>query len=121
MLFLIIFILSLASGFVFTWWVGAIIAFIAAWFAGKRSGQTFWSGFLAVAAAWLILALFKSVPNDHILASRVAKMIGLPHWTLVLLITLIIGGLAGGMAALSGLLVKKAMTSPQPSPKERKP
>lgn len=115
MLFLIIFILSLASGYLFTWWAVAIIAFVAAYFNGKKSAQTFWSGFLAVAAAWLVLALFKSVPNDHILVSRVAKMVGLPHWILVLLITLIIGGIAGGMAALSGVLVKKAVSSSDPS------
>ncbi|MCJ8209282.1 hypothetical protein MUY27_06150 [Mucilaginibacter sp. RS28] len=108
MLFLIILVLALASGFVFTWWVGCIIAFVAALLTGKTGRQAFWSGFFAIALVWLVLALFKSVPNDHILADRVAKMIGLPHWSLVLLITCLIGGLVGGMSALSGLLVKKA-------------
>lgn len=108
MLFLIIFILSLLSGFIFTWWAAAIIAFVAAVFAGKSAGQAFWSGFFALAVVWLLLALFKTIPNDHILADRVAEMVHLPGWVSLLLVTILIGGLVGGLSALSGLLVKQA-------------
>lgn len=108
MLFLIIFVVSLASGFIFTWWVGAIIAFVAALIAGKTAGRAFLSGFTGIALAWMLLALFKSVPNDHILANRIAVMVHLPGWIWVLVLTCIIGGLVGGMSALSGLLVKRA-------------
>lgn len=107
MLFLIIFIITLASGFIFTWWAIAIIAFVAAFYAGKTSVQAFWSGFFAIAASWLILILFKTVPNNHILADRVAKMLQLSNWILVMVITQLIGGVVGGMASLSGLLVKR--------------
>lgn len=108
MLFLIIFILTFASGFVFTWWVGAIIAFVAALITGKTAGRSFWAGFLAIALAWTLLALFKSIPNDHMLAGRVAVMLQLPGWIWVLVVTCLIGGLVGGMSALSGVLVKRA-------------
>jgi len=108
MLFVIILILSLISGFFLPWWVAAIIAFLVALYWGKTSGQAFWSGFLALFLAWLILALLKSIPNDNILATRVAHLLHLPNWTLLLVVTAIIGGLVGGLAALSGLLVKKA-------------
>lgn len=109
MLFLIILILSFASGYFLPWWVVAIAAFLAALFIGKTSGQSFWSGFLAVFVVWAALALFKSVPNDHILASRVVQLFPLPNnWIWLLAVTALIGGLVGGMAALSGVLVKKA-------------
>jgi hypothetical protein len=53
----------------------------------------------------------KSIPNDNILASRVIQLFPLPHqWILLLLITALIGGLVGGMAALSGILTKKAFS-----------
>ena len=107
MLFLIIFIITLASGFIFTWWAIAITAFVAAFYAGKTSSHAFWSGFFAIAAAWLILILFKTLPNDHILADRIAKMLQLPGWIFVMIITLLIGAIVGGMAALSGLLLKR--------------
>jgi hypothetical protein len=110
MLFLIILILSFISSYLLPWWASAIIAFLAALFAGKTSGQSFWSGFGAISILWTILALLKSVPNDNILASRVIQLFPLPHqWILLLLITALIGGLVGGMAALSGVLTKKAL------------
>lgn len=109
MLFILIFVLTLIAGFITPWWVMAIIAFIMALYAGKKPAQAFWSGFGAIFLVWLILALFKSVPNHHILASRVAILFHLPHWILLLLITALIGGVVGGMSALSGFLVRRLM------------
>jgi hypothetical protein len=37
-------------------------------------------------------------------------MFQLPNWTLVLVLTALIGGLVSGMAALSGELLKRAFT-----------
>jgi len=108
MLFLIILILSLISGFFLPWWMVAIIAFLAALFLGKTSGRSFWSGFGGVFIVWTILALLKTIPNDNMLAKRVTQLFQLPNWILILLISALIGGLVGGMSALSGVLVKKA-------------
>jgi hypothetical protein len=111
MLFLIILVLSLISSYFLPWWAAAVIAFLAALFIGKTSGKTFWSGFGAIFVSWIILALMKSIPNNNILASRVIQLFPLPHqWILLLLITALIGGLVGGMAALSGVLTKKAFS-----------
>jgi hypothetical protein len=108
MLFLIILILSFVSSYFLPWWVAALIAFLAALFIGKTSGRSFWSGFGAIFILWVILALLKSIPNDNILAGRVIQLFPLPHnWILLLLITALIGGLVGGLAALSGILTKK--------------
>lgn len=108
MLFLIIFFLSLASSFIFTWWAAAVITFFAALYLGKSAKESFWSGFFALAFLWILLALFKSIPNDHILAAHIAQMVHIPNWTMLLLITVIIGGLVGGMASISGFLLKRA-------------
>jgi len=111
MLFLIILILSFISSYLLPWWAGAVIAFLAAFFIGKPSGKAFFSGFGATFVLWVILALMKSIPNDNMLASRVIQLFPLPHqWILLLLITALIGGLVGGMAALSGVLTKKAFS-----------
>jgi hypothetical protein len=111
MLFLIILILSFISSYLLPWWAAAVIAFLAALFIGKTSGRTFWSGFGAIFILWIILALIKSIPNDNTLASRVIQLFPLPHqWILLLLISALIGGLVGGMAALAGVLTKKAFS-----------
>lgn len=107
MLFLIILLLSFISSFFLPWWISALIAFLAAFFIGKTSGQAFLAGFGAVFIAWIVLALLKSVSNNNILAKRVATMFHLPHWIFLLLITALIGGIVAGMAALSGILLKK--------------
>ncbi|WP_345955373.1 hypothetical protein [Mucilaginibacter sp. PAMB04168] len=113
MLFIIIFVLSLATSYILPWWAVAIIAFAATVYAGYRPAQAFASGFGAVFCVWVLLALFKSVPNNHMLANRVAALMGLPHWMILLLATAFIGGLVGGLAALSGFYVKRAFQNDQ--------
>jgi hypothetical protein len=109
MLFLVIFVVSFIGSYFLPWWAAAAIAFVAALFIGKTSGKAFWSGFGAIFVLWLILALMKSMPNENMLASRVIQLFPLPHqWILLLLISALIGGLVGGLAALSGVLTKKA-------------
>jgi hypothetical protein len=60
----------------------------------------------------MVMSLWKSLPNENILANRVAGMFMLPDWPFawifVVLITCIIGGLATGFAGLSGFFVRKA-------------
>jgi hypothetical protein len=109
MLFLIILILSFACGFFLPWWVAAIVAFLAAFFISKTSLQAFCSGFAALFVVWAVLALLKSLPNENILAGRVVQLFPLPNnWIWLLMVTALVGGLVGGMAALSGMLLKKA-------------
>ena len=109
MLFLIILVLSFITSYFLPWWMVAIIAFLAAFFIGKAPGQSLWSGFAAVFVVWTVLALFKSIPNNHMLADRVIQLFPLPHnWIYLLAVTALIGGLVGGMGALSGALLKRA-------------
>ena len=107
MLFPLILFLAFVSGYFLPWWAACVLAFVAALFFGTTSGQTFWSGFAGLALAWIALALLKSFPNNHILATRVAHLFHLPNWLLLLAVTALVGGLAGGMSALSGMLVKR--------------
>jgi hypothetical protein len=111
MLFLILLILSFISTYLLPWWAVAIVIFLVTLFMGKTSGRTFLSGFAAVFISWAVLALFKTIPNDNLLAKKVAVLFPLGgNWVLLLLITAIIGGLVGGMSALSGVLLKKAFS-----------
>lgn len=109
MLFILILILSLIAGFITPWWAAAIIAFVMGVYAGRKPGQAFMSGFAAVFITWVVLALIKSIPNNHVLASRVAVLFHLPGWSILLIVTALIGGLAGGMSAMSGVLVRRAI------------
>ncbi|RYY32926.1 MAG: rhomboid family intramembrane serine protease [Sphingobacteriaceae bacterium] len=110
LLFAIILALTFVAGFILPWWACAIIAFVAG-FVIKTSGNAFLCGFSGVAIAWLGLALLKTLPNENVLAQRMANLFHLPHWLLILLVTVLIGGLVGGFAALTGALFRKALVS----------
>ena len=107
LLFAVILALTFTAGFILPWWAVAPLAFLAALFI-KTTGRAFWCGFGGVGIAWLALALLKTFPNNNILATRMAALFHLPHWTLVLLVTVLIGGLIGGFAALTGKLFRVA-------------
>ncbi|GAA4316595.1 hypothetical protein GCM10023149_13630 [Mucilaginibacter gynuensis] len=114
-LFAAILALTFISGFFLPWWLAALIGLVLA-FLIRTNGSAFWSGGVAVALAWLALALLKSFPNQHILANRVAKLFHLPNWVFILGVTVVIGGLVGGFSALSGSLLR-AVVGPGNQPK----
>lgn len=110
MLFFIILIASLVVSFVLPWWIVAIISFLAAFFIAKRSAHAFLSAFAAIFIVWVVMAMFKSVPNNHILATRMANVLPLGgHWMILTAITGLVGGLVAGMAALSGYYVRRVL------------
>ncbi len=87
---------------IFPWWSAAVAAFIIAFILYTRPGSSFLAGFLGVAMLWFIWAFIANSANDGILASRVARIFSLPNNTLLLLITSLIGGLTGGLGAITG-------------------
>jgi hypothetical protein len=109
MLFLVILVLSFAGSYFLPWWAVAVIAFLAALFIDTGAGKAFLSGFAAFFVAWTVLALLKSIPNDNILAGMVVQLFPLPNnWIWVLVVTAVIGGIVGGLSALSGALIRHA-------------
>ncbi len=111
MLFLVILILSFICSYFLPWWMAAVIAFLVALLMRKKTSKPFLAGFGAIFICWTILALLKSIPNNNMLANEVVQLFPLPHnWLWVLFVTALIGGLVGGMGAMSGSLLKKAMS-----------
>ncbi len=114
LIFLII-IISLILQFFLPWWIIALVAFALASWKARSAGQAFGSGFMAIFLLWILMGVFKSVPNEHLLANRVGEMFMLPpgsfNWIFMLLATGIIGGLVGGISALAGFLSANAFKS----------
>lgn len=108
MIFISILILSFIGQLFLPWWIILPIAFIVSGLSNAKKYQAFLSAFLAIYILWFIVALFMSVPNEHVLAGRVGQILGFePHalnWLWVLLIGNIPAALVAGFAALSGQL-----------------
>ncbi len=112
MLFLLVFALSvIGSFFVPVWWSFVPIAFLSALFFGRGKAASFRSGFFAVALAWLVLILFRSIPNDNILAARMAHFFMLPHWSVFILLVSCLSGGLGGFSSFCGYTVKRVLKS----------
>ena len=111
LIFLIV-VVSLILQFFLPWWIIALTAFTLAFWKARSAGHAFGSGFTAIFLLWIVLGLFKSVPNEHLLANRVGEMFMLPpgsfNWIVMLLATGIIGGMVGGLSALAGFLSANA-------------
>jgi hypothetical protein len=109
MVFLVIIIAAFLLQMFLPWWVIIVIAFATCGIIGKTGRISFWQPFLAIALLWAGMALFKSFPNHHVLASRVAEMLGVKLWPIVVVITSLIGGLAAGISGFCGYNFRKAM------------
>lgn len=92
--------------FIPVWWLFAVVAFAISFAFSKTAVSSFFSGFLAIFGLWLILILVGSINNDFILVTKMNQLIGLPHFTLLFLITAFIGGLLAGFSSLSGYFLK---------------
>lgn len=118
MLFLFILIISLVLQLFLPWWIIAIVAFTLSWWRSRSGGHAFGHSFMAIFLLWVAAGLFRSIPNENILANRIGEMLTLPlsetNWILVLLITGIIGGLVAAFAGMAGYFSRNAFTNRQP-------
>lgn len=108
-LFLLIAGLSLLAQLFLPWWSVALVAFAVCFWRSRTGGQAFLAGFVGVALVWQVYALFVHVQNEGLLAGRISQLLFKANRPIVLLeLTVLIGGLVGGLAALSGSLCRRA-------------
>lgn len=114
MLFLLVIITCLVLQPFLPWWIVGAVAFLFASWVAKSAIQAFFSSLLALFTLWVVMGLIHSIPNDHLLANRVGQMLMLPeqgfNWSIVLLITGVIGGLAAGLSALAGFYCRQVFS-----------
>ena len=89
------------------WWVIAVIAGILSYIFDLKTGVSFWAGFVAAALVWGGYAGYLDFKNEGLLSARIGKLFGgLPNIVLIL-VTGIIGGIFGGLGALTGSLGRR--------------
>jgi len=110
-LFLLISILGFIFQLFLPWWSLAVVSFLAALWLASRVGSAFWAGFFGIGLGWLVVSLFFNFRNDGLLAAKVATLFKLPHAALLIIVTVLIGALIGGLAALSGYFFRRLFYS----------
>ena len=103
---ILIALLSWIAEYFFPWWSIAVVSFIVAAFISQKPGKSFLSGFCGVAVFWLAACLMHDMANDHILSMRMAALFHLPNYGLFTVVTVLLGGLVGGLSALAGALIR---------------
>ena len=105
--FILTTLLSFIAGLYFPWWSIAIIAFLVALLVHQRAGMSFASGFSALLLLWSGLASWINTENENILSARIGELLGIGNNPfLLILITGVIGGLVGGLGAMSGSFLR---------------
>jgi hypothetical protein len=101
-------LVAMVSAYFIAWWGAGIAAFLVALVLKYKPGKAFLSGMLSIMLCWVVVILFRDLPNNHILSERMAKVFCLPNYFLFVAVTLVLGGLIGGLSAWSGALMSAA-------------
>ena len=106
---LFIAVLSLLAQLFLPWWSLAVVAFLVCFWRSPSAGRAFLQGFAGVALVWLIYAVIIHAQTDGVFTGRMSELLFKTNSAaLPLLATAVLGGLVGGLAGLSGYLVKRA-------------
>lgn len=97
-----IMILSGASQWMLPWWTVALCGFLVAVLLPLRSPASFWAGFTAVCVLWMAKAAWIDVRTQQILSQKMASLLGCQNVLTLILLTGFLGGVVGGLGALSG-------------------
>jgi hypothetical protein len=100
---------AFALGLFLDWWSIAIAAFVVAVCIPQRPSKALACGGLGIMLLWAGYSIFLNGRNDGLLASKIASVLPLGgNVALLIFVTSFIGGLIGGMAALTGSYLRRA-------------
>jgi hypothetical protein len=113
MVFLIILLISFVLQLFAPWWIVVLISFVTCAMLAKTGKTALWHPFLAIVLLWLGMALFKSIPNDNLLANRVGEMLMVKSWLPILFLTGILGGFVAAISGFCGYHFRRLLQADQ--------
>ncbi|MCE7068361.1 hypothetical protein [Dyadobacter sp. CY326] len=108
---IIIIIASALLQILLPWWIVAVVPFIVFLARPATASAAFWTGFASIAIVWLAYGFYLHFTSDGAMSDRIAGIFSLPDGLLLLVVAAIVGGLTGGLAALSGCLTRRIFVS----------
>lgn len=119
MQFVLMILLSAMVQYFLPWWSVVLIPFLISAWKGKSGSKAFLNGFLATALLWFGMAYYEHLRSGGILTDRISELFRGIGTIGLLTATTWSGALLGGMASLSGYLVRQAVFPKNPSPAEK--
>ena len=117
-LFLLIMIITFSLGFFLPWWVLIPVVFLLCLWRTTNIKSAFSIPFASIFVLWLLLIIYYSMGNGHILSKRIAELFGLGDssfsWLWIILLSPIPGAITAGLAGVSGFLTKQFLFKNRP-------
>jgi hypothetical protein len=98
------------------WWTIGICAAVVAMGLPLNRITAFLGGFTAIGLLWMIVATLIDVRTNGILSTKITPLLGFQSATLLILLTGLVGGLVGGLGALSGQQIRTLFTQQKAGP-----
>ena len=105
--FILTVLASLAAQYFLPWWSMAIVAFGLGYYFQNKGTISFLAGFLAVALLWFVMAYRIDAATQSLLTNKMNKIFPVN----VFILMVVVGGLVGGFAALTGALMNAKKVS----------
>jgi hypothetical protein len=90
------------------WWWTMLIPFLYGLLLSKSAWEGFRTGAASAGLTWLGMSVHVYFTGSKIIASRVGAMFGLNASLVMILVTVLVAAVSGGMAGLAGSMLKKA-------------
>lgn len=87
------------------WWTMAIGAFATGLYFRQNGVLSFFAGLLGVGLLWYGMAWYADSSTNSILSEKMAAILPTKTVGMLLLVTAFIGGLAGGLASMTGGII----------------
>lgn len=96
-----------AVQYFFPWWTMAIVALALGYLFQNKGVISFLAGFIGVGLLWFIIAYRVDVSSQSLLTEKINRIFPLN----VFILMVIVGGLVGGFAALTGSMMNQKRAS----------
>ena len=112
--FLLLLLTAVATYFaalLLPWWAPMFMGLLLACLIPLRKNfSSFWATALGTAMSWLLIIVMTDVANEHILSKKMAALFNLPSYTLMILVSILVGFITGGLGGLMGNTLRKLLS-----------
>lgn len=93
------------------WWLLAPVCFLTCWLLAKSNREAFFSAFIGVGLSYFIMMLVQDYPTQFVLSEKMSAVFSLPGPIGFYLVSILVGGIIGGLSGLSGFVGKNFLRS----------